>query len=406
MIRIRGRDFNEAEVLPPFLSRLNESIDWLDQRQSVAAIREAVYTAYVDGRLKEAHPASAFGQLLRAGVQTIANDWYTQQPKTWNGYAGSNPSDKFEEVYGPLFGARPMRQVGYGNPALESEIVGDKTILMNLQFGGMESFEEALVEDDQTGQFRQRAQALGTSANTTENFYVAQRFVTLAGTLGDLNVAASTFTSPDITGVQRGPWSKLLYGPALGNRLAAYKALDGAGLKDAKSIARRAVDPLGVKIVINIDTLLISAMDEENAIILTGKDLSGARLSPWMSFQPGTSAQFVGGGSADGGTPGGAIGAAYAANPFAQGLQPVVEKYLPNWLWAIGQKGMGLIMQTRKSPEVVQEIPNSGPHFTSRVIRYAIFSRFEADWIGNRHWVLGNPGELTVDGDAGVAGAF
>lgn len=402
-ITIKGKKFSEAEVMPPHLRRLNEKIDWLDPSLSFRAIAETVYEAHYDGRrgFVEANPESSFGALLRAGVQTIANDYYQQLPKTYDKYCQIGTSDKYQEVYPPLFGARPARRVGHGLAAQESEVIGDDNVLTNLQFGGMESFEESLVEDDQSGQIRQRAKDLGEGYNTTENFYAARRFIGTAGSLADLAVEASKFATTDVTGTSRAVWSKVLYGAAVGNRLQTFAALDGAKLKNAKAIARSARDPLNVKIVVNCDTLLVSSMDEDNAVVLTGRDLKGNQVSPWFPMVPGISTDTAST------APGGGVGSAYAANPFGMGLQPVVENYLPAWAWAIGVKGKGLLMQTRKAPEVFQEVPNSGMHFTNREVRYAVFGRFECDWIGNRHWVLGNPGSgETVDGDAGAAGAF
>jgi hypothetical protein len=400
MIRIRGKHYSEAEVLPPQLRKIHESIDWLSNKFSLSGLREALFTMQMDGTLREAHAASSFGQLLRAGVQTIALDYYNQQPKSWDSYAGSNASQHYQEVYAPLYGSEPLSQVGYGQAALESAIVGDQVILTNKQFAAIEGFEDALVDDDQTGQFKARAQKLGQAGITTVNFYMAAKFIGIAASLGKLTVGADTFQSPDTGGTMRGPWSKLLYGGTLGNRLQTYKVLDGQWLKQARATFRSAIDPLGVKITASMDVLLVSAMDEENAIVLTGRDLSGARLSPWLAQVPGVS------GTTASATPGGAVGAAYAANPFATGLQPVVEKYLPDWAWATGAKGYDLIWQERKPLEIVQEVPNSGLSFTNGITRYAARMRGEGGRIGNRHWVLGNPGQKTVDGDAGVAGAF
>lgn len=401
-ITIKGKKFNEADVLPPQLRKMNERVDWLSPDFSVRGLCEAVYEMHFDGRLRETQAADAWGQLLRAGVQTIANNAYQVLPKSWEKYCSQNPSDKYEEVYPPLFGSKPWRRIGHGHPAQGGEIVGDKIIVLNLQFAGLEEFDEQLVEDDQTGQFRERAAALGEGANTTENFYAATRFIGNAGSLGGLSVGASEFTTIDTDGVSRGLWSKKLYDPAndVGNRLPAFKQLDGAHLKHAKALARSARDPLGNKIQVNCDTLFVSSMDEEAAVVLTGKDLKGTQISPWFPSVPGLSSTTASSAT------GGAVGSAYAANPYGLGLQPVVEPYLEDWAWAIGQAKKGLVMQTRKQPEVFQELPNSGEHFNRRVHRYAGFQRFNVEWYGNRHWVLGNPGNQTVDGDAGVTGAF
>lgn len=344
--------------------------------------QDAIFT------LREAHSETALAFLLRKGIQTMANDWYQTVPRDWQNYAGSSSSGGYAEWYAPLYGSVVAGRVNRGDPFPEGKVIGEESVLVNYKFGLIESFDRELFDDDQTGQIRQRASKLGASMAITENAYAAIRFIGLAGAYANLAVPASNYKTIDVAGVTvASPWSATLYGATAGdgNRPSAYAALGLSGLKNAWSRMLNAKDPQGNKIITQPDTLLVSSMDALHAPLL----VSPPNGVPYYPAVIGASGQTAS--NAQAGYPGGAFG----ANPFmGLGIKVVVARFLPDWAWAIGEKGKGFIFQERDPLEVIPEATASGAAFNFDAMRYRSRRRFEADWIGggSRFWFLGNDG--------------
>ena len=357
------------------------------------------------GRLREAHAASALGFLLRKGVQILANDWYRQTLITYDQWVATNNSSAYAEWYAPLYATQVAPRVGRGQRFTEGRIIGEDSHLINQKFGIIESFERELFDDDQTGQVRTRSAGLGQSMRVTESFWNIWRFLGITQTYGDLVVPASIYATTNYAGAAvSGPWSSTLYGSALGNRLATYLALNMVGLKNAWSISLIASDPLGNRLIVQPDTLLHSVYDALHAPLLV-KPPQGVPYYPAVIGPSGNTAN-----NATSGYPGGAFG----ANPFiGLGINPVMERYSPDWFWALGQSRRGFVMQNRDPLEIIQETPTSGDAFNFDSIRFRSRRRFESDWVGggSRFWVLGNAGYWlgsanSVDSSSGVQGSF
>lgn len=358
------------------------------------------------GRLREAHSVSALGFLTRKGVQLIANDWYRQTPAVYDQYVLTNDSTTYAEWYAPLYPSQVAGKVGRGGRFPEGRVIGEESNLVNQKFGLIESFERELFDDDQTGQIRTRSANLGQSMRVTESFYNIRRFIGLAATMGELQVTASRYATINYAGAAvTAPWSKSLYASARGNRPQSYAALTLTSLKEAYSTLLQAQDPLGNRIIVAPDTLIVSVFDALHAPLLV-KPPQGVPYYPAIPGESGAKFGGTGTTGASSGFPGGIMG----ANPFiGLGINPVVERYSPDWFAAFGQKARGFVMQNRDPLEVIQEDPASGDAFNFDAFRFRSRRRFESDWItgGSRFWYLINPGTgLTVDGDSGATGAF
>jgi hypothetical protein len=339
-------------------------------------------------RVREAHPETALAFLLRKGIQTLANDWYVSVPREWQDYALVASSDAVAEWYGPLYGSTIAGRVARGDRYPEGRIIGEDSVLVNFKFGLIESFDRELFDDDQTGQIKQRSQRLGQGMAITENAYAALRFIGAAASYANLTVPASNYTTIDVDGnAVTGPWSATLH-HSYGNRPSAYAAMALNPLKQAWSDLLNAKDPLGNKIITNPGVLLHSSMDALHAPLL----VQPPQGVPYYPAPVGASG--LTNATAASGYPGGAFG----ANPFmGLGIKPVLARFLPDWAWALGEKGKGFVFQERNPLEVIQEASASGAAFEVDAFRYRSRRRFECDWIGggSRFWWLGNDGTVT-----------
>lgn len=362
------------------------------------------------GKFSEANSMSALGFLIRKGVQILANDWYRQVPRVYDQYVLTNDSTTYAEWYAPLYPSQVAGRVGRGGRFPEGKVIGEESHLVNQKFGMIEAFERELFDDDMTGQIRTRSANLAQSIVVTESFYNIRRFIGVSAELGDLTVPASIYSTTNYQGTTVSvPWSKTLYASDRGNRLQTYAALNLTGLKDAYTISLSATDPLNNRIIVNADTLLHGVYDALHAPMLV-KPPAGVPYYPAVIGESGSKQGGTGTTGASAGFPGGIMG----ANPFlGLGINPVMERYAPDWFWAFGQRARGFVMQRRDPLEIIQENPTSGDAFNFDAIRFRSRTRFESDWIGggSRFWVLGNPGywngsAITAGGDAGVQGSF
>jgi hypothetical protein len=194
--------------------------------------------------------------------------------------------------------------------------------------------------------------------------------------------------------VASGPWDTTLYGTGSGNRLSSYVALGLNALKQTWSQALNAKDPLGNKIIVSINCLLVSNMDALHAPLLV-RPPAGV---PYYPAIPGQSGATAFGGATSNIPTAGFPGGVFGANPFmGLGIEPITLRWFPDWAWAVGEKGKGIMFQERDPLEVIQEAAASGAAFELDAIRYRSRRRFEVDWVGegSRFWVLGNDGSTT-----------
>ena len=361
-----------------------EAINWESDETSFRAVRAWAVKNY--RKLKEAQPSTAFGQLLRAGIQTLANGAYTRTPVSWPQYVTETSSDKRQEFYAPLYGSALPSRTGPGEPYSETGLKGVDREIINYKVMGGESFQRELFDDDMTGQIRTRANRLGEGMKVYEEVYVAGRISGIAATIAGVSIPASTFSTVNANGTAiTTPFSATLYSATAGNRPSSFtgQQLSVPTLKTAYEALMNAVDPLNVKMMVDPKTLLVSTFDAMNAPILAN--------SAYYPATPG-----VGGQTAATATSG-LGGALMAENPFKGMFNVIVNRYLPRGAWYLLDKSPGAMVFQRRDPmEVVQEQPQSGQSFDQDVYRFRSRSRFEAEWLDSRFWYEGNDGTASV----------
>src|SRR5581483_678079 len=153
-----------------------ERIAWRDRRLSVKKLREAV-------------AETAFPTLLRSGVQNFLFDGYEQVAVIFPDLVRVVQSDKFEELYAPLYGAELPKQVNRGQRFEGSRLQGLDKRLANIKFGRMLEVDRELVEDDQTGQIIQKASTMGERMRYVEELAVMNAILsaTYSTGIGNLN---------------------------------------------------------------------------------------------------------------------------------------------------------------------------------------------------------------------------
>ncbi len=333
------------------------------------------------GKLHEAQGPAAFGQLLRAGVQLMANGWYKRYPTMYAQVAQITSSNKRQEFYAPLFGADIPEEVEAGNPFPESEIVGQDREIINKKFGRIESFKRELFDDDQTGQISTRAQRLGESMGLWEDMYFSRRFIGAADTTWRTPIAASNWSGVNANGTTiSNVFDVLMYSTLVGgNRPAAYVQLGFGVLLLAVQQLRRAVDPLDVSMVVTPNKIMVSSFDEFNV-----DTLLNSKEHPSVPFDPSTAANV------------GLMRGVYSKNPLMGKFTSCMNLHLKEGVWAVGQGNTGYVFQQRDPMEIVQEQPQSGQSFALDAMRFRSRARWEQEWIDPRFWYLGNDGSASL----------
>jgi hypothetical protein len=351
------------------MKTLREIQDERLDRNRLAAFREAAAASGYDAeklrrafehpllsihRLREANAESAFPQLLRAGVQNFMFDAYAQVGVIYPDLVRVVNSNKFEELYAPMYGAENPKQVNPGQRFEDSRLQGIDVRVRNIKFGRMLGIERELVDDDQTGQISQRASQLGQRIRIVEE--------TTA-----LNALFATAS----------------YTTTIGNRPSSGGKLAQPLLEAADIALQGMQDPLGNFILVQPDTLVCAPGDKFNAA-----KLLGSALQPSV---PGASGQ-----TANTATSGG-TGWTNTVNPL-QGLYALkVSRFVPavgfdatNPAWLLMQSKVALVFQDRDALEVAQENTQSGDSFDHDIYRYRVRRRFNAALIEPRYGFRGN----------------
>lgn len=347
-----GLDVDRFNFTDPFFS-------WSTLRESSRKLSR---------RLREASSETTFGQLLRAGVQTIANGWYQAVPVTYRGWVQEVASTKRQEFYAPLHRAGYPRRLGEGQKFPQTRVDGLDVMIVNEKFGAIIGFSRELFDDDQTGQIAQRASQVGENMALLEEIWVYQRFIGTVGEyLGDPIPESKTRPANEPSW----PFSTSFIGGGR-NRPTTYARFSRAALIEAWQGLYQQRDLLGNRLLVQPDTILVSPIDHFDALTILN--------STYFPSVPSTTA--------------GATGVQFAQNVL-QGLANLVtSRYLPDRAWAYGQAGRGFIFQRRDPMELIQENPTAGAAFEQDEYRFRARARWEPDWLDPRLWWLGSDGSV------------
>lgn len=352
--------------------------------------------------LREANSEAALGFLVRKGIQVEANDWYIRTKKAWPEYSRVTGSNNLAEWHAPLYMSQFADIVEAGVPFPEGKIAGEDTAIRNRKFGRIEAIERELFDDDQSGQIRQRSQTLGASMAGTESIWASSKFVGAARTYANISVPVSTYTTTNAAGTSiTQPFDTALYDTSVGNvASSAGQNLNMGYLKQGYAGLMNAIDPFSNKILVEVNCLLVSSNDAVNGKLLLAEGAYPAVLG--QSNTTAATAPVLGGTVSAAGAQQGVLagfpGGWGSPNPMAGiGMKLVVERYLPNWFWAMGEYGKGFIFQERDPLEIVQESTTAGASFNADAYRFRSRRRFEAEWVNgaSRFWYAGTTSATT-----------
>lgn len=344
-----------------------ERIEWMEPTLSFRRLRESVYRQCA--RLREANAESAFGQLLRAGIQTYAINSYQTVPVVYTDLVTEIASRRFQEYYAPLYRPNLPKKVDRGQEFQDNPVVGLSRVLTNVKFGMIESFERELFDDDQTGQIKNRASQMGENFKIMEEIYVILKVTGAGGVVQGVQV------DPDVSFsdvVPAGATGNGTYNTSKGNRSAAFARLSQANLETADINLMSITDPLGNKFLVSPNTLLVSTLDK-----FVGAKLLNSTLQPSV---PSASQD--------------ATGFTMTINPLQGLYKLLVSRFLPAKSWYLGDFKKALVFQRRDPLEILQENPASGVSFSAEVYRFKSRSRFEVGIVESRFIYQGDDGSV------------
>lgn len=353
-IRRRLQIDPEKALRPRLLESANE-FDWRALRANVIANEH---------KLREANAETAFGQLLRYGVQTFMFDAYKSvQDFVYLDLVQTVNSKNRQEWYAPMFGVEIPKDVPQGGKYQDSKVSGLDVSLVNKKVGRMFTVERELIDDDQTGQIEKRATGLGERLRYKEEADVMGVDVYTLATQGRgiTGVAGTSYTS------------------AIGNAPSAgFAALTQNGLETADIALHNMVDPTGNRILVKPSVLLVSPSDKFN-----GAKLLNSVLQPSMPGVTGAGAAgafFTGGQTAYTGT----------INPL-QGMYALkVSRFLPPAYWYLMEPKTSIVFQDRDPLELLMEARDAGTSFEKDVYRWRLRRRYQTQVLEYRYIYCGN----------------
>jgi len=343
-----------------------ERVAWFDPNLSFRRLRESVYNQAA--RLREANAESAFGQLLRAGIQTYAINSYQTVPVVYPDLVTEVASRRYQEYYAPLFRPNLPKKVDRGQEFQDNPVVGLSRVLTNFKFGMIEGFERELFDDDQTGQIKNRASQMGENFKIMEEIYVMGKLIGTGFTSQGVQVDPDVTSTDTFTGTGTGTYNTA----PKGNRPATFGRLNQPNLEAGDIALMNITDDLGNKFLVAPNTLTVSPADK-----FVGAKLLNSTLQPSVPTATGGDTGYV-----------------MTINPLQGLYKLLVSRFLPTKVWILGDPKKCIVFQRRDPLEIVQENPASGQSFSQEVYRFKSRSRFEVGMIDSRFLWLGDDGTV------------
>lgn len=349
---------------------LKEGFNWSKAAEGMAKFREA-------------EVSTAWNQLMRAGVNNIANNAYQTYPTTWESWVTTSPSNKDTELYAPLHSVGFPSEVAQGGLFPEVSTAGLDLSIKNKKYGSLFAVTHEAQEDDQTGQLVQKANLMGEYLKQLTEVLVMAKLLSPSGgvTYGPLFVPVSE-TKP--TYESNYPWTSSS-APFVGggyNKPTSYGIINDANLK------------AGIQAMMQQKDLLGNFMNVDPSHVL---------VSPQRRFDVATilNSEWYPAGAQSAGVTGGA----FSRNQLKGLLDPLVVRYMPKstgvvsglaetWFLVDASKP-AFVYQMREGISVIAEAPNSGQGFERQIQRFRAHMRGNADFIDPRFMWLGNDGSVT-----------
>lgn len=317
-------------------------------------IRQNYLEAERSGKLSEALAVTAFPAQLRLGVQDLISRKFVTVPTVGDKVRMSVPSNAYIQPYAGTFRLGVPSRVGIGEEFPEANVQGFGQLVENWKFGEIISFQEELIEYDQTGQLQQKVSDLGVNMANYEEIAFAAVLQDTTVTNGGYTFTPNTYTDPDTTtGVYQSSGNRT-------NRPVTFGAISVGTLKFAKQTLLLMKQPDGQFVNINPNCVVYHPVDEQYVTII-GK-------SPTFPGTPQTNTAF--------GAPVG-YPAQGVVNPI-QGMYTYYEcRYLNSntatngGAWFVTEAGAPHVTwQELSGLRTVAEAPNSGPGFARMLKRW------------------------------------
>lgn len=351
---------------------------------SLKNLWEACCESEEKGQLKEANAESVYAALLRLGVTNLVAKAFGLVPVIWNKVLFVNQVSGLFGVYGSTFRPNMPKFLGAGEEFPELNVQPMGTILENVKWGSMLSFQNEAVDDDMTGELTTKASEAGEDMAILQELAFAaflQDIGSTGLTEGDLTVTTPTYTDPDgTTGVYASTGNRQ-------NRPSSFGRISVNTIQFAMQTLKLMKQPNGRKILVVPDSLVYHPCDWQIVQVLFGSDYWPASYYTADSTAP------------QGGT---VSSAPNAINPIkGYGLNPMECRFLNfntstnGGAWFIGKaKSRSLIYQQRDGLQTLQESPSAGKSFDLDLSRWRNRMRGNWGWVlgGARFWFEGNSG--------------
>jgi hypothetical protein len=329
-------------------------------------------------KLREADSASAFTQVLVAGVSNVANAAYQSVETTYEDWVQVSQTDLFETPLAPLQGITFPREVGPNEAYPELRAAGLNLKLRMRKFGSLYPLEMELEQFDQTGQFPMvGSKMLGEYMKLVHEVYVMGKLASVANMKYSNLTIPTSETQPSDETVY--PWSNSLVGGGR-SRLSTYKLLTQAAIQEADINLMNQLNILGLKMQAKGSRIVVGPKWKFDAsVLLNSAFYPTAQTSGTGTFQSINPIQglynlsvsrfmFDNSGSAN-------------ANSFA-------------W-YLIDDTKPWFVMMLKEAIMIQQEAQNAGQSFERDIIRFKGRTQFNCDIVDPRFAMQGNDGSVT-----------
>ncbi len=346
------------------------------------------FNQQLEGQLKEADSGSAFTQFLVAGLLQNVIGMYNLVKTSYQEWVTVTSTNLLDTPVAPLHGLSFPREVGEQMPYPVSQTAALSLKFHARKYGTMYEVTKELLEDDQSGQFKQQTGMLGEYLQLLTE-------VLVYGRLGSVNNASYSGFTPGVSetlpsGETRSSWpwcasnggtnSLGLIGGAY-NKGTSAVALSDANVKVAFNVLSQQKNLLGILLNVKPNRFLISPYYQWDIAILLN------------------SAYYPAGAQAAGVT-----GGAFAINPLKGIADATIAPFMGDnsgnfaslskaWYLVDDSKPwFQLLMRTPVSVE--QENPQSGQSFERDICRFKANTRMIADFVDPRFAYQGSDGSV------------